>query len=40
MDIRIVHGKQKAKQTLADVLRVQYAAREVSIHTEPTNCSR
>ncbi|WP_312105682.1 MBL fold metallo-hydrolase RNA specificity domain-containing protein [Acinetobacter venetianus] len=38
-EIRVVHGEQKAKQALADVLRVQYAAR-VSIQTEPTNCSR
>ncbi|WP_312449980.1 MBL fold metallo-hydrolase [Stutzerimonas nitrititolerans] len=36
-EIRVVHGEQKAKQALADVLRVQYAAREVSIQTEPTN---
>ncbi|WP_312301277.1 MBL fold metallo-hydrolase [Stutzerimonas nitrititolerans] len=36
-EIRAVHGEQEAKQALADVLRVQYAAREVSIQTEPTN---
>ncbi|WP_312714032.1 MBL fold metallo-hydrolase [Stutzerimonas nitrititolerans] len=36
-EIRVVHGEQKAKQALADVLRVQYAAREVSIQTEPVN---
>ncbi|WP_313223429.1 MBL fold metallo-hydrolase [Stutzerimonas nitrititolerans] len=39
-EIRVVHGEQKAKQALADVLRVQYAAREVSIQTEPINSSR
>jgi len=36
-EIRVVHGEQEAKQALADVLRVQYAAREVSIQTEPVN---
>ncbi|RRV17544.1 MBL fold metallo-hydrolase RNA specificity domain-containing protein [Pseudomonas saudiphocaensis] len=36
-EIRVVHGEQKAKQALADVLRVRYAAREVSIRTEPPN---
>ncbi|WP_313500564.1 MBL fold metallo-hydrolase [Stutzerimonas nitrititolerans] len=36
-EIRAVHGEQEAKQALADVLRVQYAAREVSIQTEPVN---
>jgi len=36
-EIRVVHGEQKAKEALADVLRVQYAAREVSIQTEPSN---
>uniref|UniRef100_UPI002579C886 MBL fold metallo-hydrolase RNA specificity domain-containing protein n=1 Tax=Pseudomonas sp. TaxID=306 RepID=UPI002579C886 len=35
-DIRIVHGEQKAKHALADVLRIQYAAREISVQTEPT----
>ncbi|WP_313089853.1 MBL fold metallo-hydrolase [Stutzerimonas nitrititolerans] len=36
-EIRVVHGEQKAKQALADVLRVQYAACEVSIQAEPTD---
>ncbi|WP_312962835.1 MBL fold metallo-hydrolase [Stutzerimonas nitrititolerans] len=36
-EIRVVHGEREAKQALADVLRVQYAAREVSIQTEPVN---
>lgn len=35
-DIRIVHGERKAKHALADVLRIQYAAREISVQTEPT----
>jgi len=34
--IRIVHGEQQAKHALADVLRIQYAALEISIQTEPT----